>query len=307
MPPSVPYHLELTEDPVAFLAAAGDHLAADPVLSTVITSVSERRVLADARGLPRGDHPCWWAIVRDDVGGVAGVAMRTAPFEPHPLYVLALPDDAAVALARLVHERGEALHGVNGVLPAAHRVAEETARLTGGEVRVHEHLRLFELGDLVPPPPPPGRLRLASADDADLALAWFRAFGLAAAEQAGRDEAHHGPLETFTLDDMLLRIDERVVWFWEDGDGTPVHVTGANAPAHGVARIGPVYTPVPHRGRGYASAAVAEVSRHYVEQGVRCCLFTDQANPTSNKIYQALGYEPVVDMVNLLVTRPGPV
>ena len=45
---------------------------------------------------------------------------------------------------------------------------------------------------------------------------------------------------------------------------------------------------------------MAEVSREYVDQGVRCCLFTDQANPTSNRIYEALGYRPVVDMVNLL-------
>jgi predicted GNAT family acetyltransferase len=43
------------------------------------------------------------------------------------------------------------------------------------------------------------------------------------------------------------------------------------------------------------------VSRQHVEQGVRVCLFTDQANPTSNKIYEALGHRPVVDMVNLLV------
>ena len=57
-----------------------------------------------------------------------------------------------------------------------------------------------------------------------------------------------------------------------------------------------------HRGRGYASAAVAEVSRPHVDQGVRCCLFTDQANPVSNHIYEAIGYRPVVDMVNLLVT-----
>ena len=67
----------------------------------------------------------------------------------------------------------------------------------------------------------------------------------------------------------------------------------------GVARIGPVYTPREHRGRGYASAAVAEVSRRLLDEGVRVCLFTDQANPTSNRIYQALGYRPVVDMANL--------
>jgi predicted GNAT family acetyltransferase len=49
---------------------------------------------------------------------------------------------------------------------------------------------------------------------------------------------------------------------------------------------------------------VAQVSRQIRDSGSRACLFTDQANPTSNRIYQAIGYVPVVDMVNLLVLRP---
>ena len=298
-PPSSTVHL--TEDPAVFLGAAADLLAADPVVSTVIATVTQRLLESDQRGLPRGDHPRWWAIVRDDAGAVVGVAMRTAPFAPYPVYVLPMPDDAAVPLARLLHDRGERLAGVNGALPAARLVAEETARLAGGEVRVHEHLRLFELGELVVPTDPPGRLRLATPDDVDLALEWFLAFGVAAAEQAGRSDPHAMP--EFTSEDMLQRIEQQVVWFWEDERGERVHLTGANPPAHGVARVGPVYTPVAHRGRGDAGAAVAEVSRQYVERGVGCCLFTDQANPTSNRIYQALGYEPVVDMVNLLIER----
>ncbi len=299
------YHLEILDDAAAFMATAREHLAGDPVLSTVIATVTERIAGSDERGVPRGEHPCWWAVVRDDAGEVVGVAMRTAPFEPYPLYVLPMPDEAAVLLARLVQDRGETLAAVNGALPAATLVAEETARLAGGEVRVHEHLRLFELGELVVPPcRPPGRLRPATQVDLDLALDWFRAFGLAAAEQAGRSESHAMP--DFTPVDMLERIEQGVVWFWEDERGERVHLTGANPPAHGVARIGPVYTPADHRGRGYASTAVAEVSRQHLERGVRACLFTDQANPTSNRIYQALGYEPVVDMVNLVLTRPGP-
>jgi hypothetical protein len=257
---------------------------------------------ADARGLPRGDHPRWWVVVRDGAGEVLGAAMRTAPFPPHPVYVLPMPDAAAVEVARQLHARGEALGGVNGALPAARLLAEETARLSGGEVQAQEHLRLFELGELVTPPAPPGRLRPATPDDAELALAWFRAFGAAAAEQAGRPGTH-GFGESFTLDDMLLRIEEGVVWLWEDDRGERVHLTAANPPANGVTRIGPVFTPTGHRGRGYAGAAVAEVSRRYVEQGVRVCLFTDQANPTSNRIYETIGYRPVVDMVNLRIDR----
>jgi GNAT superfamily N-acetyltransferase len=298
--PAREFNLEFVDDPAAFLAATEAHLAAAPVLTTVIASVTRRVVAADARGLPLGEHPRWWVVVRDERGEVVGVAMRTAPFAPYPVYVLPMPDRAALEIARVLHGRGEAVGGVNGALPAARVVAEETARLAGGAVHDHEHLRLFELGELVLPPSPPGRLRPATPEDAELSHAWFVAFAAAAAEQVGRPGTHTIG-ESFTLEEMLLRIDEGVIWFWEDEHGERVHLTGANPPAYGVTRIGPVFTPLCHRGRGYASAAVAEVSRQYVERGVRACLFTDQANPTSNKIYEAIGYRPVVDMVNLRV------
>jgi predicted GNAT family acetyltransferase len=38
------------------------------------------------------------------------------------------------------------------------------------------------------------------------------------------------------------------------------------------------------------------------DSGARVCLFTDQANPTSNKIYAAIGYEPVAEMANLVIS-----
>ena len=83
-----------------------------------------------------------------------------------------------------------------------------------------------------------------------------------------------------------------------------MHLTGANPPAFGVARIGPVYTPPEQRRKGYAGAAVAQVSQLFLDAGARVCLYTDQANPTSNGIYQAIGYRPVVDQVNLRIV-PG--
>ncbi len=101
---------------------------------------------------------------------------------------------------------------------------------------------------------------------------------------------------------MTLRIEQGRVHLWEDADGQVVHLTAANAPAHGVARVGPVYTPPEQRGRGYASAAVAGVSQALLDQDARVCLFTDLANPTSNRIYAALGFRPVVDTANLVVS-----
>lgn len=289
--------LEFTDDPAHFLDAASAHLAADPVLTTVIATVTQR--MARSGGSPDAPYE-WWLVVRDDDGAVVGTAMRTAPFAPYPLYVLAMPDDAALALARALHERREEVGGINGALPAAQLVADETARLTEGTAQVDEHVRLFELGDLALPPAPPGRLRPATRDDGELCRAWYAAFGRDAAEQAGRDGVH--AMMEFTLDDIHARIDETLIWLWEDETGTVVHLTGANAPANGVTRIGPVYTPKAYRGRGYASRAVGELSQRFVDQGIRCCLFTDQANPTSNRIYEALGYRPVTDMANLVIS-----
>ena len=297
------FTVDFTADPAIFLAAAEPHLAVDPVLSTVVSSVTHRAVAEVERGALAPAYPRWWAVVRDGSGGVAGVAMRTAPFAPHPLFVLPMPDEAAPSLARSLHARGEDVGGVNGALPAARIVADETARLVGGATSVHEHTRLFELGDLLPPAPVPGRLRQAEEADADLSLAWFQAFDRAAAEQAGRPDPG-GSMGYLDEDGIRARIAAGLVWLWEDESGVPVHLTGFNPPSFGVARVGPVYTPAGHRGRGFASAAVAEVSRRLLQDGCRVCLFTDQANPTSNKIYQAIGFRPVVDMANLLVTVP---
>jgi predicted GNAT family acetyltransferase len=63
-----------------------------------------------------------------------------------------------------------------------------------------------------------------------------------------------------------------------------------------IGRVGGVYTPPALRGHGYASANVAAASQHALDSGaVACMLYTDRANPTSNRIYQALGYRPVGD------------
>ena len=291
--------LEFVADPAAFLAAVGRHLALAPVVSTVVATVAERMARDAAAGLPVPEED-WYLVVRDETGSVAGAGMCTAPFEPRPLYLLPMPDEAAVMLARILHARGEQVRAVFGALPAVRLVAEETARLTGGAVEVGQHTRLFELRDLVEARPVPGRLRPATAEDVERASAWFEAFMRDADEQAGRTPGV-SPHEVPDRAGMLRRIAEGRVWFWEDAEGRPVHLTGANPVSFGVARIGPVYTPKEERGRGWASAAVAQVARRILEAGARPCLFTDQANPTSNRIYRALGFRPVVDMANLWI------
>ncbi len=287
--------LRFFADPAEFLAVAGPHLAADPVLSTVVSTVTEAKIAARASGEePPADG--WWLAV-EVAGTVVGAGIRTAPYPP---FLLPMPAAAALVLAAALHDRGEEVRAVNGALPTVRTFAGEWVRLCGGHVEVAQHTRLHELGDLLAPRPVPGRLVAATDADVDLVSAWFEAFMGDADEQAGRprgSSAHPAPHG----DEVLRRIRAGTVWFWADEDGTRVHLTAANPPSFGVARVGPVYTPPAERGRGLASAAVFAVSRLLRERGARVCLYTDQANPTSNRIYRALGYRPVVDMANLVL------
>lgn len=297
------FALEFTEDPREFLLRSGALLEADPVLSTVVASVTAHAIEELERGESAPAYPRWWLTVCEaTTGEPVGVVMRTAPFVPHPLYVLPLPEAALPLVAEALIERDEGVISVNGALPAARTLATELARRTGSRAHVHEHTRLHVLTNLVEPKvAPDGRARVAGPTDAPLALAWFRAFHADAAAQAGRLEPV-GVGEQFDEADIAARIAEGRIWLWEDGLGTPVSLVGFNAPSFGVARVGPVYTPGVRRGHGYASMLTAHVSRVLRDAGARVCLFTDQANPTSNKIYAAIGYEPVVDMANLVIT-----
>ncbi|RYB96093.1 GNAT family N-acetyltransferase [Nocardioides glacieisoli] len=300
--------LEFFTAPQPFLDVAGDLLAAEPVLGSVIASVTSRTAREIASGTDSwaevgAPFERWWVVVRDDAGTVVSAAMRTAPFKPYPTFALPMSDDAAYALATALHERGEHLGGANGALPGAEVLARATAELAGGEMVSEKATRLWECTSVEVPPAPEGRLRLATEDDAELVLAWFTAFHAEADEQAGREPDPESG-EHNTLDSVLIRIREGVEWLWELPDGTVAHLTGSGLPSYGVARIGPVYTPREHRGGGIASYVVGELTRRGLEAGNRMCLFTDQANPTSNKIYAGLGYEPVVEMAEHLVTVP---
>ena len=292
------WRLRFLADAREFLAVAGPRLAAAPVVSTVVATIADRTISRQAAGV-RPPEGTWWLVV-EERGEIVGAGMRTATFEPRPPFLLPMPEGAARLLAEVLHERGETVRAVNGALPAVGAFADETARRAGGRVSVAQHTRLHELGDLVSPRPVPGHLVPATDHDVDLVRTWFEAFMGDADVQAGRARgasAHEAP----DTDEILRRIHSGTVWLWLDDGGRPVHLTAANPPSFGVARVGPVYTPPEQRGRGWASAAVHEVSRLLRAGGAQVCLFTDQANPTSNRIYAALGYRPVVDMANLVI------
>lgn len=290
---------QLTEDPQAFLDDVGDVLAGDPVRATVVATTARRLADRAGRGEPVPDHPCWFAVARDESGAVAGVAMRTAPHPPHQAYLMAASAPASAALADLLLERGEVVPAANGDLVPTRAFVDRVAERTGGAVTVARPSRLFELGTLVPPDDPPaGEARPVAPARVDLARRWFAGFAREADAQAGRPPRTSVPHHT--REQVAARVEAGQLWFWEV-DGEPVSMVGHVGPALGVARVAPVFTPAEHRGRGYAGALVAHVSAMLRDAGHRVCLFTDLENPVSNALYERLGYAKVVDMAELRI------
>ncbi|MFG2722452.1 GNAT family N-acetyltransferase [Streptomyces sp. NPDC048416] len=83
---------------------------------------------------------------------------------------------------------------------------------------------------------------------------------------------------------------------------------GRRCQASAHARIGPVYTPPGLRRHGYAAAVTSAATRLAQNRGAaQMVLFTDLSNPTSNALYQRLGYRPLRDHLSLSFTeRTGP-
>ncbi len=204
---------------------------------------------------------------------------------------------AAVAplreLARGWHERDLPLSAVVGPVRAASTFA---AAWPGAPLALGLSMRSYSLTRVSPPRGVPGGLRHASRDDVPLLTGWAAAFVAESGSSAGDPEQI-----------VQSGVRERRLFVWRTVDADPpVTMAAWSARTPTSARVNLVYTPPALRGRGYASACVAAVSQRLLDEGLeRCFLFADIANPTSNAIYQRLGYRPLADFAEYRSPHPS--
>jgi GNAT superfamily N-acetyltransferase len=289
-----------TADVTEFLAAAGEYLAGERARNTVILTVSEQLRVNPARWLQAADPSArpdqasgplfgWWA---GGAGAVDGAFLHTPPY---PLLLTAIPPDVAADLASAL--AGRHLPGLNGhVETAAAFAAAWRGAAAGRQVTEQRRMRLYRLGELSwPDPAPDGGPRVAAGADVPLLTGWLAAFAGEVQEMDAAEDHEAAVRDRLSHDGILI---------WDAG-GRPVSFAGVSRQLAGMARVGPVYTPPEARGRGYASALTAAVSQRAREAGAEeVLLYTDLANPTSNSIYQRIGYRPVEDRVVLAFSRP---
>lgn len=265
------------DDPARFLAAAEKFLRTAEVENSMLYLPAERMVVA-----PQDDDAgCYWATVSER-GDVVAAAFHSPV---GGVLVTAGPDRACALIAADMAARARTPNSVVGPLASCEAFARGWLEHTGQTHVLRFHLRHFEL---TRPPPifaASGRARMPDDSEVEMLVNWTLAF----IAEVGLPETAEQ-----TQRRVRTRIRNGQVRVW-DAAG-PVAYAGYGADASDTVRIAPVYTPPEFRGKGYASALVADLSRELFARGKRAIfLTTDVANPTSNSIYHRIGYRPVAD------------
>ncbi|MDX8056781.1 GNAT family N-acetyltransferase [Lentzea sp. BCCO 10_0798] len=257
----------------SFDAATHDRLTADPVRNTVALTSLDR-----IRRSPATEQPPILITFHEN-GEVIGSLVRTPPW---PFQAADLPLPAVELAATVAAKIDPDAPGVTG----PRERSEAFATATGKNYTESLSTRQYRLTTLAPPSVG-GTSRMATEDDVELLGGWRAAFLREAVPEAPA---------TPTTEAMRtsLRLGQgHALWVI---DGAPVAWAVASRPQAGMTRIGPVYTPPEHRRHGYGAAVSAVATRWALDQGATdVLLFADLTNPTSNSIYQRIGYEPLDD------------
>lgn len=229
------------------------------------------------------------AIIEDQAG-IQLAALMTPPYKLQICTPTSVSASSIEALTQGLLANAWSVPGVGGEKCLAKAFAQAWATVRGCGYHIVMQQCLYELRQVQAIASAPGTFRQATPQDMELAIAWDQAFHADCFGNAEPNRAAH-------------LLEQRVVhgnlFFWEDP--MPVSMAARTRPTRHGESISYVYTPPEHRRRGYATSVVAALSQRILDEGKQfCCLYTDLANPTSNSIYQKIGYAPVADAIEML-------
>jgi uncharacterized protein len=263
----------------AFLADVRAYLERQEVVNGLMLGLAIQ--LAE-EPLAYGSAPYFAAVLGEE--GPVLAALLTPPYNLILYSEQEVMPTALDLVARDLIEGQRSVSGAFGQVRLAEAFAALWTRRTGTGSHTGMSQRLYQLNRVIHPRYSPGRLRPAVEEDAGLVIEWMSAF----AQEAMRSSPQTSPEMVYS------RIAEGSVFLWDDG-GPHCMAIKTRPTRHGIS-VSWVYTPPERRRRGYASSCVAALSQQLLDAGFEyCTLFTDLNNPTSNEIYQQVGYRPVCD------------
>ncbi|MGM0845340.1 MAG: GNAT family N-acetyltransferase [Bacillota bacterium] len=224
---------------------------------------------------------------------IFAILIRTPP---HYLIVTVLDKNKMEAIKKSLWQyaenQGIKFPGFIGRSEAVESISKMWSERIGKPYEVNMRQRIYKLQKINDIEISQGKMELAGKEHIELVAEWILGF---------IDDTPENPIPK---EDARKRakemIEEESVFLWVL-NGVPVSMArSARKTDHGVT-VNFVYTPRDCRRKGYARSVVAKLSEKLLETNRFCTLYTDLDNPTSNKIYMEIGYEPVCDskMINL--------
>ena len=233
------------------------------------------------------DFPYLVTVERD--GTILTTAIRTSPERR-----LVLSKSTDLEAVKLIAKNAtkftnKSLPGVIGLKSEATTFARAWHFLTKQNYELAFAMMIHQLETVESVKKASGSFRLAEESDRTILTNWIEAFER---EALGDSEPKSDPQVWFEKNR-----EKNSLYVWQDKGLVSMAAFGSATP-NGV-KVNAVYTPPEQRGKGYASSCVAALSQHLLDIDYKYCfLFTDLANPTSNHIYQKIGYQPVYEISN---------
>ena len=223
-----------------------------------------------------------FTITVEESGTIIGAALMTPP---QNLIISRMPNSALGGLVDYFVTESMTLPGVVGPKDKARIFAEYWQHETQKRPRIKMNQRLYACERVIVPAYSRGRLRPAVQTEEGLLIDWAVGF---CCDAGIEDEIEQ------TKARIPSAIARRSLYIWDDEQAVSMAIAQRETTS-GIC-VSMVYTPPHLRKQGYASSCVAALTQQLLDSGRKfCCLYTDLSNPTSNSIYQKIGYEPVCD------------
>ncbi|PPA70927.1 GNAT family N-acetyltransferase [Jeotgalibacillus proteolyticus] len=234
---------------------------------------------------PGVDEPILMAAVKKH-GRLAVVLLQTIPEQVILSKSEGLDDRDYTKIAQLMD--GLDIPGFVGEKNLSMSIMKYIGNKQGKDYRVQMNQRIYKLDKVKKDPGTDGSLRVLTSEDLNIVEEWVYNFHIDC----------NMPIKKETVKEKTLMILEKGRFHgWESG-GKLVSVANIARPTKTNCTVTLVYTPKELRGNGYASSCVSALTKKMLNEGFQTAsLYTDLDNPTSNKIYMEIGYEPIMDSI----------
>lgn len=228
-------------------------------------------------------EPLYYSIAAN--GKIIGAALRSN--SARPLIITELPAELIdllimdlvqqkIELAAVVAEENTAIH-----------FKDNWIKLKNLDYKINIHLGAYECFNVLFPKTMSGELIEATIDHQNILRKFITGFLL----ECFPDQ----PIVESEIEKMIESyLKNKSIFLLKNSENQIISMAANTRSTVNGGTISLVYTPPELRGFGYASCVVSLLSERILKSGKKfACLFTDLKNPTSNSIYQKIGYAKI--------------